>query len=137
MAGVIFELVDRYMSGPIVWGESDCLTSCCNVFRDLSGVDPLWPYRGSFNTRQGLLRHISDKGGWFGFANQLAIWSNLESGRNEPGDIGVTFTGIVSDEFRRAVTIYGGSDVGWFVRTSTGFGVVKYDLISESWTWRR
>lgn len=36
------------MARPFVWGECDCTSAACDVFRALHGVDPLAPWRGRY-----------------------------------------------------------------------------------------
>ncbi|WP_164736537.1 DUF6950 family protein [Pararhodobacter zhoushanensis] len=112
------------MSGPWVWGVSDCCTAACDVFQRLHGIDAMAPLRGRYSTEAGAYALIRDAGGWRRLFMGLAAESNLKPGDGSPGEIGLIRAGG-----RRALAISVGGDM-WASRVDGGFATFKKVILS-------
>lgn len=131
----IIKLADDHMSGEIVWGTRDCCTGACDVFHALYGVDPMWPLRGSYDTKYGAYREITARGGWLDMTTRLADLCALFDGDGSFGEIGVTKQGVANLTGGRALAVSGGN-LGWIVRTEMGYAIIKRHFIERSWSWQ-
>jgi len=114
------------MSGPWVWGVSDCCASACNVFGRLWGIDPMSDYRGAYDSVRDAMRLFAGFGGFRQLIETAASAAGLSQSDARPGAIGVTHTGV-----------YGGTlliciDSGcWAGRTWDGFTTL--DAAQQAW----
>ena len=46
-------LLDQWRRSEFVWGKTDCIMATCNYIRDVSGVDPAAPWRGTYSDEAG------------------------------------------------------------------------------------
>lgn len=89
MAGIVLARAIDVMDRPWKWGEADCCTAACDVFRALHDIDPMAPLRGRYRTMREAHRIIRDMGGFVAMAKSLAASAGLSAGTGEPGEIGV------------------------------------------------
>lgn len=132
MAGIVIDLANAHMSGEIVWGKSDCCTGACNIFRDLHGIDPMWPLRGTYRSRVGAYHQIASRGGWVQMATDLARTSGLNYGSGAVGEIGLTKRGIGAIGDGRMLAISAG-ELGWILRSDLGYVISRDDVVERSW----
>lgn len=52
-------VAEPILQRPFEWGRCDCTSAVCDIFAALHGVDPLAPWRGSYDSRFGAWRVIS------------------------------------------------------------------------------
>lgn len=136
MAGIsIIDLAERHMSGEIVWGTRDCCTGPCDIFKDLYGVDPMWPMRGTYSDKFEARREIMLRGGWLKMTQGLADLSGLKPGCGHLGEIGVTVASSANHAAGRCLAISAGN-LGWILKTKLGYMVVETDIIERSWGWQ-
>ena len=49
-----------------VWGETDCIMATCNHIRDVTGIDPAEPWRGSYDSEDAARALFEPWGGVLG-----------------------------------------------------------------------
>lgn len=119
----VVDEVDRVMSCPFVWGQSDCFASACDVFHAMYGVDPLTPLRGRYGTATGAARIIRSWGGFMSMTQSLMIIANLRPGQGETGEIGVSARGFGAGPEGRSMLICV-QPGEWAGKTIDGFAIV-------------
>lgn len=60
---MIAKTLDQWRRAAFVWGETDCIMATCNHVRDITGIDPARPWRGSYNDEAGALAIYAPYGG--------------------------------------------------------------------------
>ena len=117
------DAVERIMAARWKWGRSDCCTAASDVFSALHAVDPMAPVRGSYDCAIGAARLIRDWGGFTAMADALAAGAGLRAGNGQPGEIGLSASGVASGPERRAllICIQPGA---WAGKTEDGFMVL-------------
>jgi hypothetical protein len=81
----VLHAVRRHMSGPFLWGSSDCCTAACAALGAMGGgwplKEPLPPYSGCL----GALRIVSRAGGYEAWCFDQIIFPPTEN--PAPGDL--------------------------------------------------
>lgn len=91
MAGMILPHVIEVMDRRWKWGEADCCTAACDVFQRLTGIDPMAPLRGRYDSWDSAHALIKEMGGFEAMTDTLAAEAGLVQSDGRPGDIGVVF----------------------------------------------
>jgi hypothetical protein len=114
----------QVMTGPIVWGRSDCCAAACDVFALLHGVDPMAPLRGVYTSEAQALRLIRARGGWVQMCEGLARAALLVPGTGAAGELGLL---CLDGRFTLAVGVGGGM---FAVRIEGGFATTAGQVAS-------
>lgn len=113
----VFAACDDLMGGPMIWGQSDCTASACNVFAALHGIDPLAPLRGRYDSPISAARIIRRAGGMAALGQDLAARAGLVRCGEVPGAIGLVEN---AGRLVAAVCIAPGK---WAAKTVDGFAI--------------
>ena len=66
--------LDQWRRARFVWGDTDCIMATCNYIRDLTGIDPAGPWRGSYDSEAGARALHAPYGGVLGlFDHGMAL----------------------------------------------------------------
>jgi hypothetical protein len=107
------------MTGPVVWGASDCCCAASAAFARLHGIDPMADLRGRYADEAGAEALIRVRGGLVRAAARQARATGLRRGRGEAGDLGVVRQG---ERAALALAVGGG---WWAVRIEGGMMTVQ------------
>jgi len=112
------------MTGPMIWGVSDCCTSACDAFWRLHGIDPMAPLRGRYASEAEASALIKAWGGWPRMFRSLAAQAGLKRGTGAAGEIGLIRRGR-----EWALTISVGHGL-WAGRVDGGFATTTGVILS-------
>lgn len=59
---------DMWRRARFVWGKTDCMTATCDYIRDMTGIDPARPWRGTYGTESEAQALFAGYGGVLGMA---------------------------------------------------------------------
>lgn len=88
----IFEIVERHLAGPFVWGELDCCIACANAFQEIHGIDLMRKYRGRYKSKADAMKLVRETKGdisklFLAAVKEFGLVPAL--GPQWPGDIGL------------------------------------------------
>lgn len=128
---IIWDEVERVMLRPWAWGETDCCTAACDVFRAVHGVDPMAALRGRYSTARQARALVMDRGGMGVMAGEMAALQGLQPCGSEAGAIGWT---DAADWARWGALVVCPEDGVWVGKSASGF--VAGVPVKGAWTWR-
>lgn len=76
----IMAVAEPILQRPFEWGCCDCTSAVCDIFAALHGVDPLAPWRGSYDSQRQAWRVIAANGGASGAFADMARRAGLVPG---------------------------------------------------------
>lgn len=101
-----------------VWGETDCIMATCNHVRDMTGIDPAAPWRGTYDDEAGAVAIYQPFGGVLGlFKHGMALAGFHMTQHNQPG-----FPVVCAVGGHEVAGVYLGSRVAFM---AAGRGVVE------------
>lgn len=78
-------MINQWRRQAFVWGETDCIMATCNHIRDVTGIDPAAPWRGSYSDGAGAQALWMPFGGVLGlFAHGMAL-AGFHRAEPQPG----------------------------------------------------
>ena len=116
----VAELVDVHMTGPIEYGASDCCMAAANVFRDLTGLDMMAPWRGRYRDEAVARAILKSGGGLLRLVRHRARALKLRHGCGRAGEIGV----VRGDNGDHVLAVCLGRDI-WAGRIDGGYQTVQ------------
>ncbi len=123
--------VERVMAAPWCWGSADCCTSACDVFLALQGLDPMAALRGKYDGAISAARLIRQRGGFVAVAEAMAHTTGLQVSNAQPGDIGLSMSGMAEGPERRALLICV-QPGQWAGKTVQGFAILP--MAERGWS---
>jgi hypothetical protein len=100
---------------PWKWGESDCCTFACDVFREVYGIDPMADIRGTYNSALSAARLIESRGGM-----DINVRKTLRDAGLVPCEPREGALGVVTDTGGAKVAAICAAPGVWLARTATG-----------------
>jgi hypothetical protein len=95
------KLKDQWRRMAFEWGAHDCILAVCNHVRDMTGIDPAAPWRGSYSDEAGAQRIIAQHGDiWRLFRHGMAR-AGFEPG--QPVDGAAVICGIFGKQIAGVV----------------------------------
>lgn len=85
MDGAVMATLSLWRRSSFVWGETDCMMATCNHVRDLTGIDPAAPWRGSYHDEEGAKAIYEAYGGVLGLAQFSMARAGFSAGERAPG----------------------------------------------------
>ena len=124
----VFAAVLDVMSGPMVWGVSDCSHAADDVFALLWGVRVMGPeWRGAYASPLQALRRLADRRTSIETAwSEAAQEAGLQPGPAHPGALGIVRT--TAPAFGGAMPAICIRPGEWAARTDGGFGLTAGHL---------
>jgi hypothetical protein len=111
----LMDVALRIAEQPWRWGESDCCTFACDVFREVYGIDPMSYVRGTYDSAASAARLIQSRGGM-----DLNVRKTLRDAGLVPCEPREGALGVVTDSGGvKVAAICAGPGV-WLVRTANG-----------------
>ena len=56
-------VLGKWRRSAFVWGQTDCIMATCNHVRDVTGIDPAAPWRGTYDDEAGATAIYGPYGG--------------------------------------------------------------------------
>ena len=76
----VLAVAEPILHQPFEWGRCDCTSAVCDIFAALHGVDPLAPWRGSYDSQRSAWRVIGSMAGAHGAFAEMARRAGLVPG---------------------------------------------------------
>lgn len=120
----VMEQVERIMSAPWVWGQSDCATSASTVYQALWGIDPIGPVRGTYSDAIGASKLTRNWGGMYRMVETFCLIAGLRPSGAVPGAVGISPEGASKFTESRTALICIQPGV-WAGKTHDGFAILN------------
>jgi hypothetical protein len=78
-------LIDQWRRAQFVWGETDCIMATCNYVRDMTGIDPAAPWRGTYIDEAGAQAIWQAHGGVLAMADRIMGQAGFNRAEPHPG----------------------------------------------------
>lgn len=120
---IVMDIAGEIMSEPWLWGKRDCCASACEVFKRLTGINPMDAVE-AYSTRSEAYRIIARNGGLMRFAEKLAKASGIHYTEPMTGAISLSHMGDALGPERRALLIC--IEPGaWIAKSEFGYTILR------------